>query len=57
MGGRQPGPICSARLGADWIDQGTMCLTRSSPPGPIGVRDDHVGAQGGASKPDAASGT
>lgn len=31
--GRIPGPTCSAELGDDWIDTGTMCRARSSPPG------------------------
>jgi hypothetical protein len=32
--GRIPGPTCSAQLGDDWIDPGTMCRAQSSPPGP-----------------------
>jgi hypothetical protein len=27
--------MCSSRLGPDWIDDGTMCRSRSSPPGPL----------------------
>lgn len=34
MAERVPGPICTSRLGDDWIDEGTLCLSRSSPPGP-----------------------
>jgi hypothetical protein len=34
MGTRPPGPICSARVGTDWIDAGTLCRSRSTPPGP-----------------------
>jgi hypothetical protein len=30
---RVPGPICSTRLGDDWIDDGTLCRTKSPPPG------------------------
>ena len=29
-----PGPLCSARLGTDWVDDGTMARTRSRVPGP-----------------------
>lgn len=45
MGERLPKPMCSTQLGADWIDKGTMCRSRSSPPGPIGLRSRHMGAQ------------
>lgn len=34
MGNQVPGPMCTSRVGNDWIDQGTMCLTQSLPPGP-----------------------
>jgi hypothetical protein len=34
---RTPGPLCSTRVGDDWIDQGTACRTASAPPGPVGV--------------------
>ena len=37
MGERVPGPLCSTRVGADWIDGGTTCRTRSSTPGPTGL--------------------
>jgi hypothetical protein len=34
---RPPGPMCTTRLGPDWIDGGTLCLDRSNPPVPTGV--------------------
>jgi hypothetical protein len=37
MGQCRPGPLCVSEVGANWIDEGTMCRSRSSPPGPIGV--------------------
>ena len=37
MGQRHPGPLCGSELGTNWIDEGTMCRTRSSPPGPVGL--------------------
>ncbi len=33
MGGRSPGPICSSRVGDDWIDLGTTCRTLVDKPG------------------------
>ena len=36
MGDRPPGPLCVTRVGQDWIDQGTSCLSRSAMPGPLG---------------------
>ena len=33
------GPLCSTRVGDTWIDGGTMCRSRSSTPGPVGVTD------------------
>jgi hypothetical protein len=39
MGERVPGPLCSTRVGDDWIDLGTTCRSRSSKPGPTGVAD------------------
>jgi hypothetical protein len=36
MGNRIPGPVCGSRLGPDWIDPGTTCRSKSSPPGPAG---------------------
>lgn len=36
MGGhRKPGPQCVTDSGVDWIDNGTLCLTRTTPPGPL----------------------
>ena len=37
MGQRRPGPLCGSQLGTNWIDEGTMCRSRSGPPGPIGA--------------------
>ena len=34
MAGNFPGPMCSTRCGADYIDDGTLCLSRSEPPIP-----------------------
>lgn len=34
MGNQVPGPMCTSRVGDEWIDQGTMCRTQSLPPGP-----------------------
>ncbi len=34
MGKRPPGPLCSQRVGENWIDGGTSCRTRTTPPGP-----------------------
>jgi len=31
-----PGPLCSYRLGEDWVDNGTLALTRHRPPVPYG---------------------
>jgi hypothetical protein len=36
MNGRPPGPVCSSRLGFNWIDEGTNCLFRSASPGSLG---------------------
>jgi hypothetical protein len=33
------GPLCSTRVGDTWIDLGTMCRSRSSAPGPVGLTD------------------
>jgi hypothetical protein len=33
------GPLCSTRVGDTWIDLGTMCRSRSSAPGPVGISD------------------
>ena len=38
MGGnRVPGPVCSTRVGDDWIDDGTLCRAKSNKPGPVGA--------------------
>src|SRR6266850_1259885 len=33
---RTPGPICSTRVGDQWIDAGTLCRTKTPPPLPAG---------------------
>ena len=33
MGNGVRGPICSTRVGDDWVDNGTLCRTKSAPPG------------------------
>jgi len=35
VGARIPGPLCSSRVGNDWIDAGTSCRSRSGMPGPV----------------------
>lgn len=35
MADRTPGPICTSKLGSDWIDDGTGCRARTSAPGPV----------------------
>jgi hypothetical protein len=42
MANRRPGPICSSQFGPDWIDTGTMCRSRSIPPGPRGFEASHI---------------
>ena len=37
MSNRIPGPICSSKLGSDWIDEGTLCRSQSSAGGPLGM--------------------
>ena len=37
MGHQIPGPICSHKLGSDWIDEGTLSRSRSGAPGPLGM--------------------
>jgi len=39
MGARVAGPICSARVGDNWIDGGTVCRSRTDKPGPLDVAD------------------
>ena len=35
--GDPPGPLCASKLGVDWIDDGTLCLSRSGSGGPLGM--------------------
>ncbi|MEY2429841.1 MAG: hypothetical protein QOJ40_2726 [Verrucomicrobiota bacterium] len=35
MPDRKPGPICTSKVGDDWIDDGTGCRARTSTPGPV----------------------
>lgn len=35
MSDRVPGPVCSTRVGGDWVDDGTLCRAKSSTPGPV----------------------
>ncbi len=35
--GRIPGPTCTDRLGAAWIDDGTVCRLRTSEQGVLGM--------------------
>jgi len=44
MGHGVSGPICSTRVGDEWIDLGTMCRSRSGAPGPAGLVDLLVAA-------------
>ena len=37
MSERLPGLLCTERLGSSWIDDGTMCRSRSAVPGPTGL--------------------
>jgi hypothetical protein len=36
MPNRMQGPLCSSRLGTDWVDDGTMVRQRSNYPGVLG---------------------
>lgn len=40
MGDRYPGPICAEAVGDEYVDDGTMCLTRSAAPGALGRADE-----------------
>jgi hypothetical protein len=42
--------LCTTELGPDWIDGGTLCRTRSNPPGPIGLDADAGTPMDGAAK-------
>jgi len=48
MGGKPPGPICVAKLGRNWVDGGTLCRSKSHPPGVTGSSDqsDSIGSGG-----------
>lgn len=35
MSHRIAGPICLTKVGPGWIDDGTLCRSRSTPPGPL----------------------
>lgn len=37
MGRAQPAPLCSTQLQCGWVDEGTMCVSRSGVPGPLGL--------------------
>jgi hypothetical protein len=37
VAGRVPGPLCGSNVGDEWIDDGTLCRSRSSAPGPLGI--------------------
>jgi len=39
MGDSIWGPMCSEWCGPDWIDDGTMCRSKSSAPGPAGINE------------------
>jgi len=36
-GGRKPGPVCSTRVGDEWIDFGTNCRSRTPTPSVVGT--------------------
>jgi hypothetical protein len=42
MGQRRPGSLCGLQLGTTWIDEGTMCRSRSDPSIPTGVAQVQV---------------
>ncbi len=39
MPNRPPIPLCSLILGPDWVDDGTRCRSRTSPPGGTGIKE------------------
>jgi len=46
MGGQSElGPLCTERVGENWIDAGTSCRSRSQPPGPVGLDRDSAPPQ------------
>jgi len=34
MGDKKPGPLCSTRVGDEWVDNGTLCRAKTGQPGP-----------------------
>ena len=40
-----PKPLCTYELGSDWIDAGTMALTKHRPPGCLGISPGEDGAR------------
>ena len=40
MGERPKTPLCVTQLGPNWIDEGTLCRSRSFPPGSIGLGNE-----------------
>jgi len=51
MGSQKPGPVCSIRVGDDWIDAGTACRTRVGAPGATGIAEDLIFAELAATSP------
>ena len=45
MEARTPAPLDGLELGKDWIDNGTLALTRHEPPGVVGI-EDHAAKRG-----------
>jgi hypothetical protein len=46
MASRVNSPICVSNLGTSWIDSGTLALTQSEPPGPLGFNSKAVPLRG-----------
>lgn len=42
MGDRYPGPICAEQVGDDYVDEGTMCLSKSPSPGSLGGPEESL---------------
>src|ERR1700722_13412188 len=51
MAGQKPGPVCSTRVGDDWIDLGTSCRARTGKPGGTGLAEDLIFAEFAALSP------
>ena len=51
MGGHKPGPLCSTRVGDNWIDLGTMCRSQTPSPGVVGIATAMLGVGLGAISP------